>query len=641
MNNPLFLETANKIGARICKQAIWQGNKCTWKIKEPDRTNPKLKIAHNQIAGGAIYQGVAGINLFLSELYNQTGDKNILKVIEGAAKYANNSANQLPNNSFGFHSGRVGIAYSSLKAGLVLQNEDFINQSKEILFPLKRNESKDRGIDVIGGAAGAIPILLKIYEELKEDWIAEMAINLGEFLINSANMETTGWSWGGSNTNIRNLCGYAHGAAGIGHAFFELFSFTGSKYFLYPAEQAFYYEEQFYNEEENNWPDFRYSELSNYIYYDQVNELRKLLQAGGSIKPYVKNYMSAWCHGAPGIGLSRLRAYEITGDEIYKIEANKCIKNTLDTMSMRGNYSLCHGIFGNLELIHNAGILLENGSYQTITNEIVSAANDEYENNNAIWPCGTVGGANDPSLMLGEAGIGYTFLRIHDHNIDSIICPTNNSKMKDERFELKNYADLQEKHLEKYFKRTIKLLGDVKFSEGSIFNIATAKEKLHSKVYDFDISIQDVFDLECSEYDLYQNNTDHSLDYIYELRKKDSNSLDWQNDKFRLRENVKIFEIKWDRSNFEITESLNKPDNSEKKYLLARLSGNNIIEHPITTLTYFMLKSIQSDFLSMEEILTNLEGLYEIESVVEMEKIKKFVCKQLKNAHDSNIVEVR
>jgi lantibiotic modifying enzyme len=27
------------------------------------------------------------------------------------------------------------------------------------------------------------------------------------------------------------------------------------------------------------------------------------------------SYATAWCHGAPEIGLSRLRSYEITGDE--------------------------------------------------------------------------------------------------------------------------------------------------------------------------------------------------------------------------------------------------------------------------------------------------------------------------------------
>ena len=134
-------------------------------------------------------------------------------------------------------------------------------------------------LHVIGGAGGAIPALLKIYEITKDRNPMDIAINLGESLIAKANMEPHGWSWGAlKSSSVRGLCGYAHGASGIGHAFLELYNLTSSDYYLYAAEQAFLYERQFYNEEKYNWPDFRFSELSEFTLYNRINELREALK---------------------------------------------------------------------------------------------------------------------------------------------------------------------------------------------------------------------------------------------------------------------------------------------------------------------------------------------------------------------------
>ena len=37
-----------------------------------------------------------------------------------------------------------------------------------------------------------------------------------------------------------------------------------------------------------------------------------------------------------------------------------------------------------------------------------------YEKNRLPWPCGVPGGGDTPNLLLGLAGIGYFYLRLHD-----------------------------------------------------------------------------------------------------------------------------------------------------------------------------------------------------------------------------------
>jgi lantibiotic modifying enzyme len=73
--------------------------------------------------------------------------------------------------------------------------------------------------------------------------------------------------------------------------------------------------------------------------------------------------MNAWYHGAPGVALSRLRAYEMLSDEVCRGEAETAIETT--TANLYGNsemsqtnYSLCHGLGGNSEpLLYGAQVL--------------------------------------------------------------------------------------------------------------------------------------------------------------------------------------------------------------------------------------------------------------------------------------------
>ena len=96
-----------------------------------------------------------------------------------------------------------------------------------------------------------------------------------------------------------NLTGFSHGAAGIGYALLELYDITKELKFLMAAENAFSYENHWFNKQNNNWPDFGT--------HDGIRVSKDKNQRLA--------YSYAWCHGAPGIGLSRIRAYDILRDE--------------------------------------------------------------------------------------------------------------------------------------------------------------------------------------------------------------------------------------------------------------------------------------------------------------------------------------
>ena len=199
----------------------------------------------------------------------------------------------------------------------------------------------------------------------------------------------------------RDLTGYSHGTAGIALAFLELHAKTGEQRFRDAAEQAFRNERHYYNAEQENRPDFRSFTPA----------------TAGTEAPTVCSV--TWCHGAPGIGLSRLRAFQLTGQDVYRDEANAALRTTARMLSasvqgLQDNFSLCHGASGNAELLITASEVLGDPSQMELVTKVAEAGIERYRNTNLPWPCGVPGGGETPNLMLGLAGIGYFYLRVYD-----------------------------------------------------------------------------------------------------------------------------------------------------------------------------------------------------------------------------------
>jgi len=70
----IFLETADRIGRRLCRDAVWSADKCNW-------LGWALEVVGNawtpvyKAQNATIYDGTAGISLFLARLYQFTKDE--------------------------------------------------------------------------------------------------------------------------------------------------------------------------------------------------------------------------------------------------------------------------------------------------------------------------------------------------------------------------------------------------------------------------------------------------------------------------------------------------------------------------------------------------------------------------------------
>jgi hypothetical protein len=189
--------------------------------------------------------------------------------------------------------------------------------------------------------------------------------------------------------------GLAHGAAGIGLALYELHAATGRLDFLEAARRTFDREDTLFVRERGNWAKM-----------DHPADPPR--------------FEVAWCHGAAGIALARSRAAGLDPDrgEVYRAMARLAIATTLATVerglaSPRCDASPCHGMGGLIEIVGIAAQTLDDPSYRDAAQSASRILIDRHAES-GDWPSGLRSGGSNPSLMLGDAGIGYTFLRLHD-----------------------------------------------------------------------------------------------------------------------------------------------------------------------------------------------------------------------------------
>jgi lantibiotic modifying enzyme len=113
--------------------------------------------------------------------------------------------------------------------------------------------------------------------------------------------------------------------------------------------------------------------------------------------------MCTWCHGASGIGLSRVSASEHFKDEGFDEEIDIALETTKQSLNT-ASLTLCCGLLGHLEFFNEASNLrknLEPSIKLTLQNLFsrMDEPNDSFYN---------------PGLMQGKAGIGFTLLRLLD-----------------------------------------------------------------------------------------------------------------------------------------------------------------------------------------------------------------------------------
>lgn len=337
-----------------------------------------------------LYDGLPGVALYLAYLGDVTQSRRYTDLAKRSLATMRRLVERSPSSEvpMGAFTGWGGIIYVLTHLSQLWDQPDLLIEATAMIGNIERLIEQDCHYDIIGGAAGTIGSLLGLYQVNTDCQALAAAIYCGNHLLTHAQpmQRGLGWSQGKGQTP---LTGFSHGAAGIGWALLQLAAVTGDESFYSGGRGAFEYERSLYSSVERNWPDLREPDRA-----DEKSSSR---------------FAMAWCHGAPGIGLSRLRSTPHLNDQEVQSEIQVALQTTLAHGFGKG-HSLCHGDLGNLELLLEANLTLGDPRWHAEVNRIAGILLEDISQNG--WVCGNPIGVESPGLMTGLAGIGYELLRL-------------------------------------------------------------------------------------------------------------------------------------------------------------------------------------------------------------------------------------
>ena len=398
-----FLAAAESIAQRIVTDAVWHEGRCSWVGAVRD-VAPLRQTVYRALEPN-LYDGTAGVGLYLAHHACATGDGAVRRAAVGALRHAIARAEAIPpGRRDGFHAGSLGIAWAAARAGALLNEPELVMGAREVSVLARPKPCADRRPDVVPGSSGSMIALLALAEEFEDPTLVEDALAIGDELIACALVSRPGWSWAIPGRRGRHqLCGLAHGAAGIGWALLELFAATGAERFRTAAMGAFAYERAWLDVRSGTWPDLRIGG-----------------QRRGAGPRVPSPAVGTWCHGEGGIALTRLRTLEILDEEACARDADVALDATQRDLAEALTHeiedlTLCHGAAGSADVLLSGGAALEDRAPDRtgLAYELASVALERHRATGTEWPYGGTGGTT-PGLFRGLSGIAWWFLRLHD-----------------------------------------------------------------------------------------------------------------------------------------------------------------------------------------------------------------------------------
>jgi type 2 lantibiotic biosynthesis protein LanM len=275
------------------------------------------------------------------------------------------------------------VIYTLAHLSSLWREPSLLDDASALVEPLPSLIEADSRLDVISGAAGCIGALAALHSCAPSARTLAAAIHCGEHLVRNAVPQDRGVGWISSAAS-RPLTGFSHGAAGISWALLRLFELSGDERFLSTGLLGIQYERCQFSSKLGNWLDLRAADHDGAC-------------------------MTAWCHGAPGIGLSRLLSLPWIDGSETRSEIDTALETTV-TSGFGGNHSLCHGDLGNVDVLLEAALRLGKPKWRTVAYGAAGMVLESIERNG--WLCGNPVEIESPGFMTGLAGIGYELLRL-------------------------------------------------------------------------------------------------------------------------------------------------------------------------------------------------------------------------------------
>jgi type 2 lantibiotic biosynthesis protein LanM len=395
-----LIAEADKVAEELAHYAIRRGPSAAWIGLD---WLGDAEVFQLVCLGPDLYNGVSGVALFLAAHAAVTDRKSSGELALAAVSHlrrdlkGRNAARQARALGLGGGIGLGSVIYALSVMSKLLHAAELLDDAQAVAGLITDELiAADRKLDVIGGSAGAILGLLRLYRDSRSPDVLQRAVRCGEHLIGQTRIGPDGrGSWVGQGFGPRPLNGMSHGAAGFAYALASLSATTRRREFAQAASECIAFENSSYDAERHNWPDVR--------------------GEGEPRWPY------QWCHGAPGIGLARLAMMRssATDTALLPTDVENAVEGVKRAWPNRVD-TLCCGTLGSIEFLQEAGRALHRSELcdlgsqylMTVLRSAASAGDYRWDNGMRKFNLG---------MFRGLAGVGYTLLRQVDASLPNVL----------------------------------------------------------------------------------------------------------------------------------------------------------------------------------------------------------------------------
>jgi type 2 lantibiotic biosynthesis protein LanM len=383
---------ADRIADELARLAVRRGSSAAWIGLD---WLGDSEVWHLVPLGPDLYNGMSGIAVFLAAHTAVTGFKPSAELARAAVLHlrmklkARHSARTARSLGLGGCTGLGSVIYAMTVMAKCLNDDDLLADARAAAELFSEDLiAADKHLDVMGGSAGGILALLRLYRDTQSDDVLARATRCGDHLLAQPRVGPVGRrSWCPQGTGQDALNGMSHGAAGFAYALASLSAATGGEEFARAAEECIAFENASYDEVHSNWPDLRID---------------------------AKVWPSQWCHGACGIGLARVGMSKCRGEHSALLAD---VRNALAGVErVWPGYvdTLCCGTLGNIEFLFEAADVIGRSELRELAlGRLMLVLETARANRDYRWNIGH--SRYNLGLFRGLAGVGYTCLRrVHD-----------------------------------------------------------------------------------------------------------------------------------------------------------------------------------------------------------------------------------
>lgn len=395
----LFIAEADKIAGELSRYAVRRGSGAAWIGLDWLGDSEVFQLV---CLGPELYNGAGGIAVFLAAHAAVTGRASSRELALAAVAHlrkslhGGNAARIARSLGIGGATGLGSVVYA-LSVMAKCLGDEALRADADAAAELFSDDliAADRQLDVMGGSAGAILALLRLYRDGGSATVLQRAEKCGEHLLAQSRHGPDGRQcWVGQGFGERALNGMSHGAAGFAYALAALAAASGREDFAQAAAQCIAFEDSSYDGQRNNWPDLRGSEPT---------------------------WPCQWCHGASGIGLARAAMLRRGGGDAGLLAQDlghavagvqRGWPGAVDT--------LCCGTLGSVEFFCEAGNALGRSDLRELAARRLAGLLDA---SHAVGDYRWNSGARRFNLGLfrGLAGVGYTSLRRVEASLPNVL----------------------------------------------------------------------------------------------------------------------------------------------------------------------------------------------------------------------------